>query len=413
MSAVQSAKRTLAIGVPGDTRSNMDQNSGVVMLRRLKLVQQLCLSIFLMTGIPSVGPSAAAFETSAREAILIDATTGAVLLEQDSEVSMPPASMSKIMTVLMVFEALKDGRLSLDDKLTVSEKAWRMGGSKMFVEVDKEVRVEDLLRGVIVQSGNDACIVLAEALAGSEEGFAETMTEKAEEIGMTGSRFTNATGWPHPDHRMTARDLATLALYTISNFPEFYGYYGETKFVWNKIKQGNRNPLLYRNMGADGLKTGHTDEAGYGLTGSAVRDGRRLVVVVNGLKSVKERAEESHRILAWGFREFENYALLTAGETVEQGDVWQGGSETVPLVLAEDLVVTLPRKSRQDMKVSVRYEGPIPAPIEQGQEVATLVVSAPDMADFEVPLLAGETVGRQGPFGRMISGIKHMILGGT
>ena len=198
--------------------------------------------------------------------------------------------MSKIMTVLMVSEALKDGRLSLDEKLTVSEKAWRMGGSKMFVEVGKEVRVEDLLRGVIVQSGNDACIVLAEALAGSEEAFAETMTKKAKEIGMTGSRFANSTGWPHPDHRMTARDLATLALYTISNFPEFYGYYGETNFVWNKIKQGNRNPLLYRNMGADGLKTGRTDEAGYGLTGSAVRDGRRLVVVVNGLKSVKERA---------------------------------------------------------------------------------------------------------------------------
>lgn len=383
------------------------------MLRPLKLVQQLGLSLILLAGIFDAGQPAAAFETKAREAILIDATTGAVLLDKDSEVSMPPASMSKIMTVLLVFEALKDGRLSLDDKLVVSEKAWRMGGSKMFVEVGEEVPVEDLIRGVIVQSGNDACVVLAEALAGSEESFAEAMTKKAREIGMTDSHFANATGWPHPDHRMTARDLATLALYTIKNFPEFYGFYSETSFVWNKIKQGNRNPLLYRNMGADGLKTGHTEEAGYGLTGSAVRDGRRLVVVVNGLESIKQRAEESNRLLSWGFREFENYALLTAGETVEEGDVWQGNSETVPLVLAEDLVVTLPRKSRDDMRVSVKYEGPIPAPIVQGQEVAMLVVSAPGMADFKVPLLAGETVERQGPFGRMITGVKHMILGGT
>ena len=383
------------------------------MPRRLKLVRQFYPSIILVAGILGIGQPAAAFETTAREAILIEATTGAVLLEKDSEVSMPPASMSKIMTVYMVFEALKDGRLSLDDKLTVSEKAWRMGGSKMFVEVGAEVRVEDLLRGVIVQSGNDACIVLAEALGGSEEGFSQAMTKRANEMGMTGSRFTNSTGWPHPEHRMTARDLATLALRTINEFPEYYGFYSETNFVWNNIKQGNRNPLLYRNMGADGLKTGHTEEAGYGLTGSAIRDGRRLIVVLNGLSSIKARAEESHRILAWGFREFENYALLGAGEIIEEGDVWQGDLDTVPLVVAEDLVVTLPRKSRQKMTVTVKYEGPIPTPIEEGQEVATLVVSAPDIADVEVPLLAGKAVGRQGPFGRMISGIKHMILGGT
>ena len=206
---------------------------------------------------------------------------------------MPPASMSKIMTIYLIFEALKDGRLTLDMKLPVSEKAWRMGGSKMFVEVNDEIRVEDLLRGVIVQSGNDACIVLAEGLAGSEEGFVEMMNAKAEELGMTGSTFANVTGWPHPDHRMTARDLAILAQATIQNFPEYYPYYSETTFTWTDIRQGNRNPLLYKNMGADGLKTGHTEEAGYGLTGAATRKDRRLILVVNGLQSMKQRSSES------------------------------------------------------------------------------------------------------------------------
>jgi D-alanyl-D-alanine carboxypeptidase (penicillin-binding protein 5/6) len=382
------------------------------MSRRLPPAKALAFAACCLTGALAAS-QAAAFETAAREAILIDAATGAVLLEKDADVSMPPASMSKIMTIYMVFESLKDGRLSLDDKLTVSEKAWRMGGSKMFVEVGDEVRVEDLLRGVIVQSGNDACIVLAEALGGSEEGFAQAMTERARAIGLTGSSFANATGWPHPEQRMTARDLATLALRTIENFPEYYGYYSETSFVWSDIKQGNRNPLLYKSLGADGLKTGHTEEAGYGLTGSAVQDGRRLVLVINGLSSIKVRAEESHRLIAWGFREFENYALLGAGETVEEAAVWQGESETVPLVLGEDLVVTLPRKSRSNMKVKVRYDGPVPSPIAEGQEIAALVVSAPEIADVVVPLLAGQAVERQGPVGRLFSGLKHMILGGS
>ncbi|MDH3474374.1 MAG: D-alanyl-D-alanine carboxypeptidase [Rhodospirillales bacterium] len=382
------------------------------MSRRLPPAKVLAFAACCLTGALAAS-QAAAFETAAREAILVDAATGAVLFEKDADVSMPPASMSKIMTIYMVFESLKDGRLSLDDKLTVSEKAWRMGGSKMFVEVGDEVRVEDLLRGVIVQSGNDACIVLAEALGGSEEGFAQAMTERAREIGLTGSSFANATGWPHPEQRMTARDLATLALRTIENFPDYYGYYAETSFVWSDIKQGNRNPLLYKSIGADGLKTGHTEEAGYGLTGSAVQDGRRLILVINGLSSIKARAEESHRLLAWGFREFDNYALLGAGETVEEADVWQGELETVPLVLAEDLVVTLPRKSRSNMKVKVRYDGPVPSPIAEGQEIAALVVSAPEIADVVVPLLAGQAVERQGPVGRLFSGLRHMILGGS
>ncbi|NIA67748.1 D-alanyl-D-alanine carboxypeptidase [Pelagibius litoralis] len=355
--------------------------------------------------------TAEALETQAREAFLIDAGTGAVLLDKNSEVSMPPASMSKIMTAFMVFERLKDGSLSLDDKLPVSEKAWRMGGSKMFVEVGDQIRVEDLLRGVIVQSGNDACIVLAEALAGSEEAFAEQMTAKAREIGMTNSTFANATGWPDPNQRMTARDLATLAKRIITDHPEYYHYYSEKEFVWSDIRQGNRNPLLYKNIGSDGLKTGHTEEAGYGLTASAFQNGRRLVLVVNGLGSQKERSAESERLMSWGFREFGNYALFEAGETVDEAPVWLGAEKTVPLVVAEDLIVTLPRSVRNGMKVSVVYDSPIPAPVPSGLEIARLRVSWPEGVPIEVPLMAGQDVEQLGPFGRIGASIKFLLLG--
>jgi D-alanyl-D-alanine carboxypeptidase (penicillin-binding protein 5/6) len=372
----------------------------------------LTLTVVFLAGLGMLSRPGAAFESRAREALLIDATTGAVLLEKESDRPMPPASMSKIMTIYLVFEALKDGRLSLDGTLPVSEKAWRMGGSKMFVEVGKQVRVEDLLRGVIVQSGNDACIVLAEGLAGSEEAFAELMNRKAGELGMNDSRFANATGWPHPEQRMSARDLAILASRTITDFPDYYPYYAETSFTFTKIKQGNRNPLLYKNLGADGLKTGHTEEAGYGLTGSAVQDGRRLIIVVSGLKSMKERGSESQRLITWGFREFKNYPLFVAGDTVEEAPVWQGQAKTVPLVLAEDLTVTLPRNSRKKMTVTVRHDGPVPAPIEAGQEVATLVIAAPGAETVEVPLRAGASVERLGLLGRFFSNVKHLVFGG-
>lgn len=354
---------------------------------------------------------ARALETKAREAYMIDMTTGAVLLEKNAEQSMPPASMSKIMTAVVVFERLKDGRLSLEEKLPVSEKAWKKGGSKMFVRVGDQISVENLLQGVIVQSGNDACIVLAEGLAGSEEAFAEVMTEKAREIGMTGSTFANATGWPDPTHRMTAKDLATLAQHVITEYPEYYHYYSQTEFTWSDIKQSNRNPLLYMNIGADGLKTGHTEEAGYGLTSSAVRDDRRLILVVNGLPSNRARSEESARLIKWGFREFDNYKLFSAGETVDNASVWLGEEVTVPLVPLEDVVVTLPRKSRDKMKVSVLYEGPIPAPIEEGAQLATLRVEAPDIESFEIPLVTGAAVGQLGGFGKIAAGVKHLIFG--
>jgi D-alanyl-D-alanine carboxypeptidase (penicillin-binding protein 5/6) len=355
---------------------------------------------------------AAGIETSAREVILVDNDTGAVLLDSGSDLPMPPASMSKIMTVYMVFEALREERISLDTTFPVSEKAWRMGGSKMFVEIGSEVRVEDLLRGVIVQSGNDACIVLAEGLAGSEEAFAELMTKRAGEIGMRESTFANSTGWPDPNQRMSARDLAHLASQIIRGFPEYYGYFAEKEFVWSEIRQGNRNPLLYKNIGADGLKTGHTEEAGYGLTASAVQDDRRLILVVTGLESVKERSSEATKLLTWGFRQFDNYALFKEGEEVDEAPVWLGELPSVPLVAKEDVVVTLGRDARRDMKVTLTYDGPIPSPVIAGDQIAQLTITAPGMDKPRVvPLLAGADVPRLGPIGRIMGSIKHLIFG--
>jgi len=373
---------------------------------------RIAIAAALATGLMAAQPAPAqVIETAAREAFMIDVATGAVLLDKNADVQMPPASMSKIMTVYLVFERLKDGRLSLDDELLVSEKAWRMGGSKMFVKVGDRVRVEDLLQGVIVQSGNDACIVLAEAISGSEEAFAQEMTRKAAALGMTGSTFANATGWPDPGQRMTARDLAILAQRIIEDFPEYYRYFAETEFVWNGIRQANRNPILYASVGVDGLKTGHTEEAGYGLTASAVQDGRRLILVATGMSSEAERATESERLLNWGFREFGNYALVQPGEVIDEAPVWLGEKATVSAVIPDGLTLTLPRKTRAEMQVKVVYDTPATAPIAVGQNVGKLVISAPDTQPIVVPLQAAEAVDRLGPFGRISAGLKYLVFG--
>ncbi len=378
------------------------QTSGM----RIAIFAVLVVGVASLAALPT-----GAVETTAREAILVDTATDTVLLDKDADVSMPPASMSKIMTVYLVFERLKDGRLSLDDEFLVSEKAWRKGGSKMFVKVGNRVRIEDLLRGVIVQSGNDACIVLAEGISGSEEAFAEEMTRKAAALGMTGSRFANATGWPDPNQRMTARDLATLAKHIVQDFPDYYHYFSETEFVWNDIKQPNRNPILYASVGADGLKTGHTEEAGYGLTASAVQDSRRLILVLNGLESEKARAEESERLLGWGFREFGNYALVQPGEVVDEAPVWLGETATVAAMVPDGLTLTLPRKARAEMKVKVVYEAPVTAPIVAGQEVGKMIVSVPGAEPIVVPLQAADAVARLGPIGRITAGLRFLVFG--
>ena len=360
----------------------------------------------------AAAPAAAAtIETPAREAILVDFATGAVLFGKDADKRMPPASMSKLMTIYMVFERLKDGRLELDDEFTVSEAAWRMGGSKMFVHVGDSVKVADLLRGIIVQSGNDACIVIAEGLSGSEQRFAEEMNEAAQRIGLTDSHFTNSSGWPDPDHYMSARDLATLARRIIADHPEYYKIFAEKEFTYAEIKQGNRNPLLYKNVGADGLKTGHTEASGFGLVASAERDGRRLILVVNGLESMNQRSSESERLLNLGFREYQTYALFKAGEPVTDAEVWLGEEASVPLILEEPLTIALSRDSRKGMKVTASYDGPVAAPIAKGTQIGVLRIEGPEMEPIEKPLIAADAVEELGPVGRIGAAVKHLVLG--
>ena len=372
----------------------------------LRLFAALCLS-FALGGLPR----ASAFETEGSSAILVDFATGAVLYEKNADQPMPPASMSKLMTVYLVFEELAAGRLSLQDTFRVSEEAWRKGGSKMFVEVDSRVTIEDLLRGVIVQSGNDACIVLAEGLAGSEQAFADLMNEKARSLGLTNSHFTNATGWPDPRHEMSPRDLAVLSHRLIWEFPQYYGYFSELEFTFNGIRQGNRNPLLYKNVDADGLKTGHTEASGYGLTASAVRNERRLILVVNGLESVNQRSKEAERMLDYGFREFDNYLLFKSGELVTEADVWLGDAPSVPLIIERDVLVTMARDARDDMKVTAVYDGPVPAPVEKGAPLATLSIEAPGMRSIEAPLVAGADVRELSTFARIGAALNYLLWG--
>jgi len=354
----------------------------------------------------------AGMETQATHAFVIEAETGMVLLDKAADERMPPASMSKIMTAYVVFDMLKQGRAKLDDELPVSERAWRLQGSKMFVPIGGRIKIDDLLKGVIIQSGNDACLVLAEGLAGSEEAFLELMNQKAKEIGIKDSHFANVDGLPSPDHWMTARDLATLSIRTIQDFPEYYHYYSEMGYEYNNIKQGNRNPLLYKGVGADGLKTGHTEEAGYSLTASVKREDRRIILVLGGLPTMKARAQESERLIEWAFREFNDYKLFAAGDKVEDAEVWLGSDPKVPLTVGKDLVVTLPRKSRKDMKVTVDYDRPIPAPVKKGQAVGKLVVTAPDVPPTEVALVTGADVDRMDPLGRIATLAGYLVWGG-
>lgn len=378
------------------------------MLRRC-----LPIAVFLVAVTAAMlhGRPAEALDTNAREAILLDYNTGQILFSKNADDPMPPASMTKMMTVYLAFERLKDGRLKMTDEIPISENAWRKGGSKMFVEVGSRVQLHDLLQGIIVQSGNDATIALAEAIAGSEDAFAEMMTKRAHELGLTNSTFKNSTGWPDPDHRTTAHDLARLASLIIRNFPEYYPFFSELSFTYNNIKQGNRNPLLYKNMGADGLKTGHTENAGYGLTASAKRGDRRLILVINGLKSVRERSDEGERLLEWGFREFENVTLVKKGVPIESAEVWLGDKPKVQLISDKDLMLSVKRAARRDMTVTVEYAGPIPAPIAAGQPIATLRVAMPGADDLTYPLYAAADVGQLGPMGRITSAIGHLIWG--
>lgn len=373
--------------------------------------------LLLCFGFVSAPAHAASISVNAREYVLVDFQTGAVLAARNENERMPPSSMSKLMTTYMVFDALQSGRLSLDDELNVSANAWRKGGaasggSTMFLEPDTTAKVEDLLRGIIIQSGNDACIVLAEAMSGSEENFAAEMTTKAKEIGLTDSNFTNATGLPDENHYMTAHDLAVLAKRMIMDFPEYYALYSETSFTYNGITQGNRNPLLYRiGSGADGLKTGHTEAAGYGLTASSIRNGRRLIMVANGMDSVRARDEETIKLIDWGFREFINRELFKAGEVVTDIEVWLGGLATVPVSAQGDVVVTIPRADARSLEVKAVYEGPVPAPIAKAARIATLEITAGDLEAIKVPLFSTTAADRLGFFGRLQAAASYLVFG--
>lgn len=349
------------------------------------------------------GSQAFAIETTAKHAYLVDADTGAVLFEKDAEVQMPPSSMSKLMTSYIVFERLKEGRLKLDDTLPVSEKAWRMQGSKMFVPLNESVRVEDLLHGVVVQSGNDACIVLAEGVSGTEAAFVEEMNKKAKELGMTGSHFVNSTGWPDDGHLMTAKDLAILANRIINDFPEYYPNYSVPEFTYNNIKQYNRNRLLGNDIGVDGLKTGHTEVAGYGITLSAKQGDRRLILVINGLESDNARVKEGDLLLRYGFREYQNKNVVSAGKVIAKANVWLGAQKQVGLAAAKDVKITLPAGSNAEVSYMLRYKGPLAAPIKKGDQVAELEVSWPEGMPQTVPLVATEDVEKLSGLAKMLA----------
>ncbi len=356
------------------------------------------------------------FATAAPYAILIEADSGSVLFEKAADQATPPSSMAKLMTSEVVFHELTEGKLKLDDEFQISEDAWRRGGapshtSSMFAPIYSRVRVQDLLTAAIVQSANDACIALAQGIAGNETAFAMKMNERAKEIGLTGSNFTNATGLPDQGLKSTVRDLAKLAQYLIKTYPEFYKYYGEKEFTWNKIRQQNRNPLLAMNIGADGLKTGYTEDGGYGLVGSAERDGLRLIVVVNGLKSEKERGEEARKLLEWGFHGFETKMLFAEGQIVGEARLFGGEQMHVPLVGQDVIALMVPRGSNDRISAKVVYNGPVLAPVARGQAIGKLRVSRGDRVALEAPLIAAESVGRGGMARRALDAMGELVIG--
>ena len=369
-------------------------------MRHVKVARFLATIGLVLSAVSLARPlpaQAQGFQTIAPTAILMDAESHAVLFEKNADELTAPASMAKTMTAEVVFNEIKNGRLNFDSEFAISENAWRKGGggsggSAMFAKVHTNVRLEDLLRGLIVQSGNDAAIAIAEGVAGTEDNFARMMNERAKQIGLTKSTFRNATGYGHPEQKATVRELAKLALYIIETYPDLYKIFGEREFTWNKIRQQNRNPLLFLDIGADGLKTGNIDEAGFGLIGSAVQNDQRLIVVVNGLKTAKDRAAESRKLLDWGFRAFESQQLFAAGQVGGEAQVFGGNRRALPLVSKKPVRVLVPRGDGERVTARIVYTGPLKAPVQKGAEVARLQVNRGDMQAVEMPLYANEDI---------------------
>lgn len=368
-----------------------------------------------VAALVGISSQADAFETKARHAILSDADTFEYLFVKDANRPVPTASMSKLMTVYLLLDELKKGNISLDTPFSVSENAWRKGGaatggSTMFLKIGDKVKVEDLLRGIIVQSGNDACIVAAENVAGSEEDFVELMNKRAPELGLKNSHFANSTGLPHPDHKMSMEDLAILAKRIMTDFPEFYHIFSQKEFTYNGIKQWNRNPLLYNMKGADGLKTGHTEEAGFGVVASVKKGKRRLIAVVSGLNSNKERSEEVKNLMEYGFREFDNYKIWAADDVLDEADVWYGKEDKVPLVLEKDLVKTMERAKVGTYKMKIEYDKPVRAPIKKGEKIGEVVFEY-DGNTTTYPLVAQKDVEETGVVGKFVANVKYLLSG--
>ena len=344
-------------------------------------------------------PARAAYETQAAAAYLYDLTTDTVLFEKNADTALPPASMSKLMTLYMLFEALRDGRVTLDTTFGVSTRARQMGGSTMFLDETDRPTVENLIKGIIVQSGNDACVVVAEGLAGTEDAFARQMNTRAPEIGLTNSTFANASGWPNPNHRMSVRDLGVLATRIITDFPEYYGYFALEEYDFDgrsPSNRFNRNPVLGLGLGADGLKTGHTEEAGYGLVGSAMQGDRRIVFVFTGLAEQADRRQEAEAMINWGFRQFISKSVAKAGDVVTEIPVWLGDHQQLNAVAQDDIELLVPAIGQETVETRVEYRRPLEAPVGAGDQVAELVVTAKDMPEKRIPLVADRDIVRGG-----------------
>jgi serine-type D-Ala-D-Ala carboxypeptidase (penicillin-binding protein 5/6) len=414
---------------PAAARSDEGRGEGATQVRdvigigsgRVRRAQALWLVVCGVAWVAlALGASHAAlaqgFQTLAPHAILIDADSRSVLFEKAADDPFAPASLAKLMTIEIVFHEIREGRLTLDTEILITEDAWRRGGaggggSSMFAQVNSRVKLSDILRGLIVQSGNDAAIAVGEALGGTEENFGRMMTARAREIGLTRSTFRNATGYSAPDQRVTARDLAKLALHLIETYPDLYPIFAEREFTWNKIRQQNRNPLLGMEVGADGLKTGYLEESGYGLVGSAVQNGQRLVLVVGGLKTARDRSAESRKLLDWGYRSFEARPIFAADEPAAQASVFGGAESTVPLVARKPVRLLVPRGSGERLSARVVYRGPLRAPVERGQAVGRLLVTRGEVQVLDLPLYTGADVAVGTLTQRAVDGLLEMGLG--
>ena len=384
----------------------------------LNLVRQFLLTLLTLVSVVifTVQANAQLYQTKAKQALLLDADTGTVLFAKEADTKIPPASLAKIMTMEVVFDQIKNGNLSLTDNFFVSENAWRKGGassggSTMFAELNSEIPLEDLIRGVIIQSANDGSIIIAEGLGGSEGAFSNLMNERARAIGMNNSKFVNSTGLPAEGQYVSIRDLAKLSRHVISEYPNFYRYYSEPAFEWNKINQRNRNPLLPMKIGADGMKTGFTEASGYAIVGSAVRNGQRLITVLSGMESKKQRAEEARKILDWGFRAFEKVPLFAANEILGQASVYGGEKSGVDVIGKGPVEIYLPIGNRDKLRARIVYKGPIMPPVEEGAQIATLKVWIGDELSQEIDLYAGETVEKGGLKRQAVDALKELLFG--